>query len=358
MLNTLAAILLFGLIVLIHEFGHFLFAKLNGICVTEFSIGMGPRLASFVKGETRYSIKILPFGGSCAMVGEDAADPDPKSFHNKSALARISVIAAGPVFNFILAFLFAMVIVSQVGHDSAILHDVTDGSPAQEAGLQAGDKITHINRRKVSAYRDVSLYMFTHPGETVTVRYERPFGGVWQEGAAAEKRSAEITPVYDEEYQSYMLGVVFQGYQKAKNPIEFLQYSAYEVKYCIVSTLDSFGMLFRRQLQVDDAVAGPVQIVTMVGQTVGQGREAGARVLLYIISNWGLLLSASLGIMNLLPIPALDGGRLLFLLIELVRGEPIDPEKEGMIHMFGMMVLMALMVMILFNDIRKLIFPV
>lgn len=354
MLNTLAAIFLFGLIVLIHEFGHFLLAKLNGIGVVEFSIGMGPRLCSIVYGETRYSVKVLPFGGSCMMVGEDSGAPDPKSFQNKSVLARIAVIAAGPGFNFILAFLFAMVIVSQAGHDSAILKGVTEGSPAQEAGLQAGDKITYINNRRVSAYRDVSLYMYTHPGETVTVRYERPFGGVWQKGAAAEKRRAEITPEYNEEYQSYMIGVIFEGYEKAKNPLEFLGYSAYEVKYCITSTFDSFGMLFRRQLKVNDAVAGPVQIVTMVGETVGEGREAGARALVYIISNWGLLLSASLGIMNLLPIPALDGGRLLFLLIELVRGEPIDPEKEGMVHLFGMMVLMALMVLILFNDIRKL----
>lgn len=354
MLNILAAIFLFGLIVLIHEFGHFLFAKLNGIGVVEFSIGMGPRLCSFVRGETRYSIKILPFGGSCMMVGEDSSDPDPKSFQNKSVLARISVIAAGPGFNFILAFLFAMVIVAQVGHDTAILKDVTEGSPAQEAGLQAGDKITRINQRKVSAYRDVSLYLYTHPGETVTVCYERPFGGVWQKGTAAEKRSVEITPAYNEQYQSYMLGVVFEGYEKAENPFQFLAYSAYEVKYCITSTFDSFGMLFRRQLKVDEAVAGPVQIVTMVGETVGEGREAGARALIYIIANWGLLLSASLGIMNLLPIPALDGGRLLFLLVELVRGEPINPEKEGMIHLAGMMLLMALMVMILFNDIRKL----
>lgn len=354
MLNTLAAIFLFGLIVLIHECGHFLFAKLNGIGVVEFSIGMGPRLCSVMRGETRYSIKLLPFGGSCMMVGEDSGNPDPKSFQNKSALARISVIAAGPVFNFILAFLFAMVIVSQVGHDAPVLKGVADGSPAQQAGLQAGDRITHINHRRVSAYRDVSLYLYTHPGESLTIRYERPFGGVWQKGTAAEKRHVEITPVYNQEYQSYMLGVVFEGYEKAGNPIEFLAYSAYEVKYCITSTFDSFGMLFRRQLKVDDAVAGPVQIVTMVGQTVGEGREAGARALIYIICNWGLLLSASLGIMNLLPIPALDGGRLLFLLIELVRGEPIDPEKEGMVHLFGMMVLMALMVMILFNDIRKL----
>lgn len=221
MLNILAAILLFGLIVLIHEFGHFLFAKLNGIGVLEFAIGMGPRLASVVKGETRYSIKLLPFGGYCAMLGEDADDEDPRAFNKKSVWARISVIAAGPVFNFILAFLFAMVIVAQTGHDAPVLFDVSEGSPAYEAGLQAGDKITHINKRKVVAYRDITTYMLTHPGETVTVRYERPFGGDWHNDAASEKRSAVLTPEYDEEYQKYMLGVLFEGPQKVTNPISF-----------------------------------------------------------------------------------------------------------------------------------------
>lgn len=355
-MNILAALLLFGLLVLVHEFGHFLFAKLNGVGVVEFSIGMGPRLLSVAKGETRYSLKLLPFGGSCEMVGEDTENPDPKAFHNKSVLARISVIAAGPVFNFILAFLFALIIVSQVGHDAPILHDVTAGSPAQEAGLQPGDKITKINQRKIEAYRDVSLYLFSHAGETLTVHYERPFRGVWQEGTAAEKRTAVITPKFNEEYQSYMLGVVFRGYEKTNGLLELLRYSIYEVKYCIVSTIDSIGMMLRHQLKVNDAVAGPVQIVTIVGETVEQGREAGAGALALILANWGLLLSASLGFMNLLPIPALDGGRLLFLLIELVRGKPIDPEKEGKIHMLGMMLLMALMVIILFNDIRKLFF--
>ncbi len=359
MLNTLAAILLFGLIVLVHEFGHFLLAKRAGIGVTEFSVGMGPRLISTVKGETRYSLKVLPFGGSCVMIGEDAGeDADPKSFHNKSVLARISVIAAGPVFNFILAFFFALIIVAQVGHDMPILQDVMEGSPAQEAGLLPGDKITYLNNRKIEGYRDVSLYMNAHPGKTVTVRYERPFGGVWQEGAAAEKRSTEITPEFDEEYQSYMLGVVFPGYQKTEGIGELLRYSLYEIQYCITSTIDSIGMLLRQQLKASEAFAGPVQIVSIVGETVEQGREAGFQALFLILCNWGLLLSSSLGFMNLLPIPALDGGRLLFLLIELVRGEPIDPEKEGKVHMIGMMLLMALMVIILFNDIRKLIMPV
>ncbi len=355
MLDILAAILLFGLIVLVHEFGHFLFAKKGGVGVVEFSVGMGPRIFSFVRGGTRYSLKALLFGGSCAMMGEDADDKDPRSFHKKPVWTRIAVIAAGPAFNFLLAFLFAMVIVAQVGHDGSELVGVIEGSPAAEAGLQAGDRIVRINNRRVSALRDISLYLFTHPGATVELGYERPAGGSWEVGGAAERRTAKLTPQYDPEYQSYMIGVRVKGYEKAENALEFLDYSLYELKYCIVSTFDSFGMVFRRQVKADEAVAGPVQIVSMVGETVGESREAGGSAVLYIISNWILLLSCSLGIMNLLPIPALDGGRLFFLLIELVRGKPIDPEKEGMVHMIGMMLLMMLMMWIFFNDIRKMV---
>ena len=180
MLNILAAVLLFGFIVLVHEFGHFLLAKCSGIGVVEFSVGMGPRIFSVEKGETRYSIKALPFGGSCMMVGEDAENPDPKAFNNKPVLSRIAVIAAGPLFNFILAFLFAMLIVAQIGHDAPVLTGVMEKSPAEEAGLQAGDRITRINGRHITAYRDIMLYTFSHPGQEMKVSFTRPA----QEGTA------------------------------------------------------------------------------------------------------------------------------------------------------------------------------
>lgn len=348
MLNILAAVLLFGFIVLVHEFGHFLLAKCSGIGVVEFSVGMGPRIFSVERGETRYSIKALPFGGSCMMVGEDAENPDPKAFNNKPVLSRIAVIAAGPVFNFILAFLFAMIIVAQVGHDAPVLTGVMEGSPAEEAGLQAGDCITKINGRHITAYRDIMLYTFSHPGQEMKVQFTRP------ETDGPVSGMVTLTPRFSEEYQSYMMGVQFGGYQKIHGLGELIHYSGYEVKYCVTSTIDSLGMLFRHQIRADEAVTGPVGIVNMVGETVQESRQIGARAVILVLANWVLLLSSSLGIMNLLPIPALDGGRLVFLLIELVRGKPVDPEKEGMVHMAGMAVLMALMVLVLFNDIRNL----
>ncbi len=349
MLYILAGLLLFSVIVLVHEFGHFLFAKLNGIGVVEFSIGMGPRLCSTSWGGTRYSVKALPFGGSCMMVGEDAENPDPAAFHNKSVWARISVIAAGPVFNLIFALVCAMVIVAQVGRDMPVLYEVVADSPAAKAGLQAGDILTRINNRRISSRRDVSMYLLSHPGEPLTVRYQRPSSGMDTE------QVTELIPEFNEEYQAYMMGVSFLGnYKKAENPLEFLDYSLYEVKYCIITTLDGLRMLFQGQIKVEDSVTGPVGIVSMMGETIEDGQKGGVAVLLNIIATWGLLLNATLGIMNLLPIPALDGARLLFLLIELLRGKPVDPEKEGMVHAAGMMFLMMVMVLVLFNDIRKL----
>jgi len=348
-IDIMIAILLFGFIVFVHELGHFLFAKLNGIGVVEFSIGMGPRLCSVVRGETRYSLKILPFGGSCMMVGEDEQQADPKAFNNKPVWARISVIAAGPIFNMILAFLFAFVFVSMQGHDSPVIGNLMDNFPAAEAGLEPGDQIMAINNQKIFSSRDMSLYFSSHQGKTVTVSYLRDKGG------SQTQETTTITPIYVEERQSYMIGIEFIPRQPVSSAGEWVRCSAYEVKYCISSTFVTLRMLVQKQLPVDEAVTGPIGIVSMVGETMESGREQGPQVVLYFVSFWILLLSSSLGIMNLLPIPALDGGRLVFLILELVRGKPIDPEKEGMVHMAGMMVLMALMVMILFIDVRRLL---
>lgn len=348
-INILIAILLFGFIVLVHEFGHFLFAKLNGIGVVEFSIGMGPRLCSMVRGETRYSIKILPFGGSCMMIGEDEQQADPKAFNNKPVWARISVIAAGPIFNMILAFLFAFIIVAVQGHDYPVISEVMDHYPAVEAGLEPGDRIMKINKQKISSSRDIGLYFMSHPGEAVTISYRRDENGNQIQG------TTNVTPMYVAERQSYMIGISFVPEQPVSSAGELIACSAYEVKYCVSTTFVSLRMLVQKQIPVDEAVSGPIGIVSMVGETIENGREQGVLTVLYYLSYWILLLSSSLGIMNLLPLPALDGGRLVFLILELLRGKPIDQEKESMVHMAGMMVLMALMVLILFNDVRKLL---
>ncbi|RHR57323.1 RIP metalloprotease RseP [Clostridium sp. AF18-27] len=348
-MSFVAAVLIFGIIIMIHEFGHFLFAKLNGIGVIEFSLGMGPRLYSFEKGGTRYSIKILPFGGSCMMLGEDEENSDQSAFNNKSVWARISVVAAGPIFNFLLAFLLSMVIVGLTGCQPATVMEVMDGYPAKEAGLLPGDLITEINGRNIHSKDDITLYIQTHAGKTITVEYKRADGN-----GGVERRSAVIVPQYSEEDGGYLMGVRFDGVAKPVSGLgQLLVHSAYEVKYWIQYVFDAFYMMFHGEVSLND-LSGPVGIVTTIDDTVDQVIPYGRTVVILTLINFCILLSANLGVMNLLPIPALDGGRLVFLFIEAVRGKPIDKEKEGMVHMAGMMLLMALMVLVLFNDVRKL----
>ena len=348
-MSFVAAVLIFGIIIMIHEFGHFLFAKLNGIGVIEFSLGMGPRLYSFEKGGTRYSIKILPFGGSCMMLGEDEENSDQSAFNNKSVWARISVVAAGPIFNFLLAFLLSMVIVGLTGYQPATVMEVMDGYPAKEAGLLPGDLITEINGRNIHSKDDITLYIQTHAGKTITVEYKRADGN-----GGVERRSAVIVPQYSEEDGGYLMGVRFDGVAKPVSGLgQLLVHSAYEVKYWIQYVFDAFYMMFHGEVSLND-LSGPVGIVTTIDDTVDQVIPYGRTVVILTLINFCILLSANLGVMNLLPIPALDGGRLVFLFIEAVRGKPIDKEKEGMVHMAGMMLLMALMVLVLFNDVRNL----
>jgi len=350
-MSMIVAVLVFGIIILIHEFGHFLVAKKCGIGVVEFSIGMGPRLCSFVKGETRYSIKVLPFGGSCMMLGEDEEDTNPKAFNNKPVWSRIAVIAAGPVFNFILAFVLALAIIHAAGYDPAELTGVLDGFPAKEQGMQAGDVITRLNRERVVVYRDVAMYMYIHPSDPVTVEYRRTL-----EDGTTQVRTAMLTPKYSQEHGGYMLGIQTRGYRQAAHGIgETIKYGAYEVVYWMKTVVKSIGMMFRGQVGAQD-MAGPVRLVSMIDETVQETRQYGLWTMVLTVANLCVMLSANLGVMNLLPIPALDGGRLVFLIVEALRGKPVDKEKEGMVHMAGMALLMGFMVFVLFNDIAMLFF--
>lgn len=350
-MSMVVAILVFGIIILIHEFGHFIVAKKCGIGVVEFSIGMGPHLCSFVKGETRYSVKMLPFGGSCMMLGEDEDDANPKAFNNKPVWSRIAVIAAGPVFNFILAFVLALVIIHMAGYDPAELTGVLDGFSAKEQGMQAGDVITRMGREKVTVYRDVTMYMFMHPSEPVTVEYTRTL-----EDGTKEVHTAFLEPRYSEEHGGYMLGIQTKGYRQPVNGIvETVKYGGYEVIYWMKTVVKSIGMMFRGQVGAQD-MAGPVRLVSMIDDTVEETKQYGLETMFLTLANLCVMLSANLGVMNLLPVPALDGGRLVFLIVEALRGKPVDKEKEGMVHMAGMALLMGFMVFVLFNDIAMLFF--
>ncbi len=223
------AIIIFSIIILFHELGHFLLAKKNGIRVNEFCLGLGPTLFGITKGETKYSIKLLPFGGACMMEGEDEDSQDARSFQKKSVWARISVVVAGPVFNFIMAFVFAFILISCIGYDKPVIYDVMEGYPAQKAGMQAGDTIISMNGKKMHFYREVSLYSYFHPGKTIDIVYERD----------NERYETRLIPVLDEEEGRYLIGFYGSGLREKGNILDSLKYSVYELKYWISTTIDS-----------------------------------------------------------------------------------------------------------------------
>lgn len=426
-LKIIIAVIIFSAIILIHELGHFLLAKKNGIVVTEFSLGMGPRLVSTVKGGTRYSIKLFPIGGSCAMLGEDTGEEElPGTFNAAPVWGRISVVAAGPIFNFILAFILSVIITGFVGYDPAEIMEVTEGSSAEEAGLQEGDIITEYNGYHIDVARDLYVYTYLNQLEeepvtitvdrngedqTVTfmpdvdVRYLLGFnrsdvnsmevesliagmplqeaglqegdvitsinGTPTPDGAAYEayieehpltdeqveityerngkEYTAEITP---REYRTPNLGFSYNmGYTKAEG-LQVLKYGALDVKYMIRTTILSLKELVTGGLGVKD-LSGPVGVVDAIGTAYEESKDEGALMVWMNLLNMAVLLSANLGVMNLLPLPALDGGRLVFLLVEAVRRKPVNREVEGMIHFAGLMLLMVLMVVVMYNDILR-----
>ena len=426
-MSIIIAILVFSVIIIFHELGHFLLAKRNGIAVTEFSLGMGPRLLSKVIGETRYSLKLFPIGGSCMMVGEDDDDDSQGSFNRASVWARISVVAAGPIFNFILAFIFAMIITSVIGYDPSTILQVEEGSPAQKAGLQEGDVITEFQGKHISIGRDLELYMTLHglQDENVTLTYERDGeeheisytadsqtsyllgfyystegepevtqvmldGSMMEAGVQAgdiireingvkistgqdiqdyiaanpldgseitlgierngDIRQISVTPKMTKQVDS---GFVYNLYREKTNFPGVIKYSAVEVRYWITSTIESLVMLVKGQFTVND-LSGPVGIINVIGDSYEEAKTEGTVMVWMQMLYWAILLSANLGVMNLLPIPALDGGRLVFLIIEAIRRKKINPNVEGMIHFAGFVLLMVLMVFVMFNDIRRI----
>ncbi len=344
-MGIVIAILLFSAIVIFHELGHFLLAKANGIRVDEFSLGLGPTLFGKEIGGTKFTVNLLPFGGACVMGEDDADDMSEGSFNSKSVWQRISVIIAGPLFNLILALILCIIMIGWIGYRSPLVGEVTDGYAAVEQGMQAGDLITEINGRNVYLWDEITLYnLSSKAGDVVEVTYERD----GQEYTA----NLEMKQLEGDSYAR--LGIVSTSERTKPGIIGTVQYGAYTVRYWVNYTIESLKMLLTGQVGIDQ-MSGPVGIVDAVDTTYQQTKSSGWQTVVLNMMNIAILLTANLGVINLLPLPALDGGRLLFLLIEVIRGKRVPPEKEGKVHFAGFVLLMILMVVVMFNDIRKII---
>ena len=352
-MNIIIAVLLLGFLVAVHEFGHFVVAKISGMYVETFSIGMGPKIASFQKGETEYTLSAIPAGGFVSVrgisgSGEDEDPDDPRLFQNRPIIHRLLFVLAGPAMNMLLALLVLLVMYMNIGANDInpespdIIAEVNEASPAFEAGLRAGDKITSVNGKAVKAWTDMDAFMETADGSTIEIGYLRD----------GEAQQTALTPSYSDSLNHYALGVT--------KKVKYVHVDLSFKQALTQSTLVTAGMstiifdavldLVTGRTAVNDeegGLSGPVGIVNAIGDSVEQGA--------WVVVSLLAVLSVNFGILNMLPVPGLDGSRFLFITIEAIRGIPISQDKEMIVNFIGMLALMALMIYVTYNDILRVI---
>ncbi|ETP73853.1 putative membrane-associated Zn-dependent protease [Lachnospiraceae bacterium JC7] len=386
-MSIIVAILGLSFLIFFHELGHFLAAKICHVGVLEFSIGMGPRLVSRVWRNTRYSLKLLPIGGSCAMLGEDAAgsgdfstaegkelselegDPvidyegvrfrkseiEKYNFQNKPAPQRFFICIAGVLNNFILAAILAGIIVFFCGYDNLYVYVPAEGNISSEKGFENGDVFRSVGfhgkgQSFTPGYRDLFIWSYVNSEDfddstvldAVVIRN-------------GERKTVSFKPHFDEATQKYRLGISFYGGRfAAGNLYEFLTDTFYEVRYNVNIVIQSLGLIARGRVQRHE-VMGPVGTVTVMGNTVERSTKYGLFNAFLVLLELLVMISSNLGIMNLLPIPALDGGRLIFISVEMLSRRKLDPSIEDRINQAGMMALLVLMALIMSNDIWNIL---
>jgi regulator of sigma E protease len=351
LLYIIVGILLFGLLIAVHEWGHFITAKLLGVKVNEFAIGMGPALVSFQRGGTQYSLRLLPVGGYCAMEGEDEENDDPRAFSNKAPWRRLIILAAGSFMNFVAGFVLVALLFTAAGSYAVpVIREFADGfSCSGTDGLQVGDRILSINGHKISVYQDVSTPLASASGETMDLVVKR-------DGETVALNALPLTPKeYTVDGQTVtMYGIYFDKEQATFSGV--LAQSWKTCGYFARAVWSGLAMLVTGQVGLHD-MSGPVGIVSYLGQAGSQGGSfaAGMQNVCYIIA----LIAVNLAIMNLLPLPALDGGRIFLLIVgevwHLLSGRRLDPKYEAWIHGAGFALLLLLMVVVTFSDIWKLV---
>ncbi len=326
------AIVIFFLLILVHEFGHYIVAKRSGTHVYEFAIGMGPLIRSFEKNGTRYSLRLIPVGGYVRLEGEDEESDSPTGFVHQKPWKKFLILFAGAFMNFVFAWIIFFLLFSLLGQPTTQVDQVIPGSVAESVALKEEDQILSFDGRSIESWEELAVAISeTSADQSVSMR-------VLREG---EEISFSFRMGAGENGQGY-LGIVpgraFDlGYALTSSVRYFVQAMGLLVGF--------FRELIRGQVGAD-AVAGPVGIVTMIGEASQYG--------LLAILNLAGLISINLGFVNLLPIPALDGGRILFVLVEAVRGKPVPPEKEGWIHFIGFALMLALLIVITYQDLIRL----
>lgn len=345
------AILILGVIIVCHELGHFIVGRFSGIGVLEFSVGFGPKLLGWKRKGIDYSIRAIPLGGFCKFKGEDENNDAPDAFNNAKVWKRFLTVLAGPVMNGVLALVATILLLALNGTVwyQPMIDSVIEGMPAEAAGLLPGDLITSVDGERLTAdeagmVRMQEMVQAAQPGQTLELTVKR----------GEEEISIALQPRYSEADERMQIGIYF-GYQhRAYRITELIPESFRYMRELLTMMLDSLGKLFFHGQGLQDTM-GAVGVISTMGSSVQQGfqqtAQAGFAVIFYMI----MLISLNLGIMNLLPLPALDGGRLVFLLVEGIRRKPVPPEKEGLVHGIGLLLLLGLSVVIMYQDIIRIV---
>lgn len=331
MQTAIAAIFVFLLVILLHELGHFTVAKLVGIRVNEFAIGMGPKVLQTTKGETQYTLRLLPIGGYVKMEGEEENSDDPRSFGKVPPLSRMAVVVAGAVMNFVLAIIVLSIVSFNTGTPTTFIEESILDSPAFTSGILAGDNIISINGIKTNTWDKISS----------TISKADPLGKLEIEILRNEEQIIIYVQPKIEEGRT-IIGIIPKS---EKSIIAGIKGGFQKTGMFINVMFEFVTMIFKGKVSTND-LSGPVGVI----KEVGNAAKMGINNLLFLLG----FISVNLGFFNLLPIPALDGSRLVFLFIELLRGKPIDPDKENFIHMIGFILLISLMLIVTYKDLIRI----
>ncbi len=338
----LLAIFLFGLLIAIHEFGHFSFAKLFKVKVNEFALGMGPKLFSKKKGDTVYALRLFPIGGFVSMEGEDEASDAEGAFNNKPALQRFIIVAAGAILNLILGVVVVAICLScseLVG--TRTIHSFADKAVSQQSGLRVGDEILKINNTPVYSYKGISFNLVRDTDNMLDITVRR------------DGKKLELKNVRFNQFE-------FEGRQYIEQDFIIVGETPNIINVTKNAFLDSASIVQMVRLSLVDLVtgkygmkdlSGPVGTISAIAESTSQPDEFADKILVAL--NFLSMITINVGVFNLLPLPALDGGRLFFILIEMIRRKPIPAEKEGKVHTVGLILLLILMAVITVSDILK-----
>lgn len=357
--SVILTLIIFTVIVVIHEGGHFAAAKKCNVFIEEFAVGMGPKLFGIKKGDTLYSLRLFPVGGYCRMADEKPEDSTKIGFNDANVFQRIFIAFAGPFMNFVLALVILTIMSVTTGISTNGVHSVMDGYPAQAAGIQAGDKIIAVNGKRVNIRSDLSFYLSENAGKTLELTVKR----------GKEKLVYNIAPKADKN-GNYLVGVNMEaklplinvgmydekssaGLEKASF-FECVADGWYNMHFLVKITVYGVAKMLTFSVPMSD-VSGPIGVTTVVGDAYEETVKDGAIFALLTMLNLSALLSANLGVINLVPIPALDGGRIFVYLIEIIRRKKLPPEKEGVINLIGFVLIMGFGIFVAVNDVIKLV---